>query len=59
MAGAAAGLAAAPDPAPKVNTLLLLLLLPPVAPKAVAPPNWKPPGNTAKNLVHRLACGIY
>lgn len=47
MAGDAAGLDPAPDPAPKVNTPLLLL---PVAPKPVAPPNWKPPENTAKMI---------
>lgn len=60
MAGDAAGLAAAPDPAPKVNTLLLLLA---VAPNAVAPPNWKPPKNTAGrrniNLFNHLTCEIY
>lgn len=35
----------APAPPPKANTLLLLLLLPDV-PKAVVPPNWKPPEKT-------------
>lgn len=51
MAGDGAGLAAAPVPAPKVNTLLLLL---PAAPKALAPLNWKPE-NTAKMKEYQVS----